>query len=331
MSEVPKINAVIEIKSENSEIFQKVENEKEKIEKINEVLEIASQEADILEFSEDIKFEEVANKKRKIIKRFTALCVGMSIFAGTFAGMPESAEAGGRHSQVSFSDVAELAAGVAAVNIITGVSRGIGEGAYRGMGQATEKVILNSAGIETDQQRYDRYRYEALERQRAAYPPQYGYVRYQQAPQGYYPQPPAYHHITGENPRVSQPVVERGHDSNSNKIEYHKALVQAGEKLYSEKDKIFDRYVDSSGKSGEMSKEKYDELIKSAEEKYKSQVEKLKEAYLGQQGNQRELSDEKVPEQQLEQQDDDDDGIKTEELREDSEREKYSPPNRDDL
>ncbi|MCK9379041.1 MAG: hypothetical protein M0P97_02760 [Candidatus Moranbacteria bacterium] len=330
MSEMPKIDAVI--KPKNPEIPLKVEGEKEKIKGIDDVLNVASQEAEVLALdgkSESGADGGKAEKIKLLKKKLTALCVGMSIFAGTFAGMPADAEAGGRgHSSrdnVSLSKFIEAGMATVAVGALMGVARG----ANYGMERATEKVILNSAGIETDQQRYDRYRYEALQQQRVV-SPQYGYVQYRQPPQGYY-QPPAYHHITGENPRVSQPVVERGHDSNSNKIEYHKALVKAGEKLNADKDKIFNKYVDSSGKPGEMSKEEYDKLTNSAEEKYKSQVEKLKEAYLGQQGNQRELSDEKVPEQQLEQQDDDDDGIKTEELREDSEREKYSPPNRDDL
>ncbi|KKQ04159.1 MAG: hypothetical protein US15_C0066G0004 [Candidatus Moranbacteria bacterium GW2011_GWF1_36_4] len=192
-------------------------------------------------------------------------------------------------------------AGIATIKIVDGVASGVARGAYSGMAQATEKVILNSAGIETSQQRYDRYRDEAM---RGGY---YGQPAYA------YPQGGGYVHLSGSNhhlpPRrviVQQPAYsaenyapaqvppgyhERGSLQRSERqeslsgmeAEYQKELVKAGKELDAEKDKIFNKYVDSSGKSGEMSKEENDEFVKRAEEKHKSQVETLEKTYFGKQ------------------------------------------------
>lgn len=224
-------------------------------------------------------------------KKAAALCVAMTVFAGALAGAPMKAEARGRHSGVDFSDVVEVVAGVAAVKIVDGVASGIARGAYSGMTQATEKVILNSAGIETPQQRYDRYRDEAM---RGGY---YGQPAYA------YPQGGGYVHLSGSNyPSsrrviVQQPVysaenyapaqvspgyhergssqgLERQESLSGMEAEYHKKLLEAGDELDREKNEAVKLYRD-----GSIDREKLDELVEIAKENYKDETEKLKDAF----------------------------------------------------
>ncbi|KKQ47172.1 MAG: DNA-directed RNA polymerase subunit beta [Candidatus Moranbacteria bacterium GW2011_GWD2_37_9] len=194
----------------------------------------------------EVNNPESQEKRSLFVRKMAALCVATTIFAGALAGAPMKAEAGGRHSGIDFSDVIETMAGIATIKIVDGVASGVARGAYSGMAQATEKVILNSAGIETSQQRYDRYRDEAM---RGGY---YGQPAYA------YPQGGGYVHLSGSNhhlpPRrviVQQPAYsaenyapaqvppgyhERGSLQRSERqeslsgmeAEYQKELVKAG-------------------------------------------------------------------------------------------------------
>lgn len=246
----------------------------------------------VVKEGEAINNSEKQEKRKLFMRKMAALCVATTVFAGALAGAPMKAEARGRGENIKTSDIIELAATIGVVNIISGVTRGIGEGAYSGMTQATEKVILNSAGIETPQQRYDRYRDEAM---RGGY---YGQPAYA------YPQGGGYVHLSGSNyhlpPRrviVQQPVYsaenyapaqvppgyhERGSSQRSEQqeslsgmeAEYHKKLLEAGDELDREKNEAVKLYRD-----GSIDREKLDELVEIAKENYKDETEKLKDAF----------------------------------------------------
>lgn len=243
----------------------------------------------VVKEGEAINNSEKQEKRSLFGKKAAALCVAMTVFAGALAGAPMKAEARGRHSGVDFSDVVEAMAGVATIKIVDGVASGIAEGAYSGMTQAAEKVILNSAGIETPQQRYERYRYEAM--QRGYGQPVYAY------PQG------GYVHLSGSNypsPRrviMQQPVYpaenyapaqvppgyhERGSSQRSEQqeslsgmeAEYHKKLLEAMDELDQEKKDLMESYRD-----GKIDKKTHDDLVKIATENYKVERESLKDAF----------------------------------------------------
>ncbi len=228
---------------------------------------------------------EKQEKRNLLIRKAAALCVAMTVFAGALAGAPMKAEAGGRHSGVDLSDVVEVMAGVAAIKIVDGVASGIARGAYSGMTQATEKVILNSAGIETPQQRYDRYRDEEMQ-PAYAYPQGGGYVhlsgsnypspRHVIVQQPVYPAenyapaqvPPGYHE------RGSSQGPEQRESLNGGEKEYHKKLLEAGDELDQEKKELMESYRD-----GKIDKKTHVELVEIAKKNYKEEVETLKDIY----------------------------------------------------
>lgn len=271
----------IDVEGENTEKENKIEgNEGERglTEKIvTEELETLFSGGEEAVNERETNNPEKQEKRNLFMRKMAALCVATTVFAGALAGAPMKAEARGRHNGVDFSDVVEVMAGVAAVKIVDGVASGIARGAYSGMTQATEKVILNSAGIETPQQRYDRYRDEAM---RSGY---YGQPVYA------YPQGGGYVHLSGSNypsPRrvIVQQLVypERGSSQEPERqeslsgieVEYHKKLLEAGDELDREKNEAVKLYRD-----GSIDREKLDELVEIAKENYKDETEKLKDAF----------------------------------------------------